>query len=987
VNTGVLSLILTDLSFVPLPGQDGPILANIDGDIVLTTIDGFPVHKLTLLADDVRAVKSIDPDLLPCGCIITEEGMGEVARGYIEDPQGQISEQGHTITLNIPPATEALRWDTVGPGWVAATGIDTIAMRIASHSPPWTANIMDTGDPVVSVAPLHWSGNDPNVSNADLNTFTKNDGVAVGWNVGAVTQEFLSSGDGAITAVAFGSTTNRMFGFTSNFNTYSYTMLNHAIYLSTDGKNFSTSGILAVYENGSPVWSGGAGSYYPGDVLSVAIVGGKVQYLKNNIVFYTSTLAPSYPCYGACSIYSPNAAILGGTWTSYVAPKDTYYAVSSENGTVLDVLLQLATATFRHIRQKQVNGIPVQAMEIGLFNAPPTMVLKTSDGESPSQVRARNLYTRLMTPQVDYAWTSSQVISIGAAFGGGTGDQQVKLENLYNYLHPTDGSPPPTPRPGQNGGPSYYPLFPEYDDTNFPIERRVSLKGTYYYVIKNTTLIARMKAKGHWSGEIWGGIDNSSIVYVDKSPDAQKQAVERTLYVDGVTKLKRHEQLEFTATIQTEGRGRITQAGDQVNVRISRAGRSRVGTSTQSFMAADININPMVTSVIRQYRDQSVIDKWAVSTLGRLLTDDSKALTDRLRQLEAVRLIPSSTSQTVLVGPIEQTINSLFPLDIPVELPNTMSRMTSASLHVKIKPARHNVSLIKGAKLDGAHDHAVTVPPLTVAIFPLPGHSHTGYTPSHQHIYQDLQHSHAFSKGGHSHIINYNIAFIEPPALTVDYKQFQLAPGDPSGSTTWPAMTHAIMPSFTGAHHTHGEEPASDVYQTNPSVGTYPGATGLGTEWFSASTATASDNGGFLIGMTTTQQLVTHATDGGQLSGAHTHDLSPDVVETSLGGYVQVWINSGDGVFVDRSPELGGPWNGRDVDIRGNVFIDSNGAQVSGTGMERFLQAPGKSVGIRIVAINSSGNPTGICNVQVSGTWDFDKYAINSTIFAGAGNG
>jgi hypothetical protein len=190
-----------------------------------------------------------------------------------------------------------------------------------------------------------------------------------------------------------------------------------------------------------------------------------------------------------------------------------------------------------------------------------------------------------------------------------------------------------------------------------------------------------------------------------------------------------------------------------------------------------------------------------------------------------------------------------------------------------------------------------------------------------------------------------------------------------------------------GLNHTHGENPASDTYQTPPSVNNYGGQAGLFTQGFGASTATAYDNGGQLIGMTTTQQLVTHATDGGQLSGAHTHDLSPDVVETSLGGYVQVWINSGDGVFVDRSPELGGPWNGRDVDIKGNVFIDSNGVQVSGTGMERFLQAPGKSVGIRIVAVNGGSNITGICNVQVSGTWEFDKYAINSTIFAGAGNG
>jgi hypothetical protein len=97
---------------VPLVDQGAPILSNIDGDIVLTVIDQFPAHRMNISATDMYAVKTIDPAILPCGCIISEEGLGEVARGYIYDPTAQINDQGHTISLTIPNQTDALGNDT-----------------------------------------------------------------------------------------------------------------------------------------------------------------------------------------------------------------------------------------------------------------------------------------------------------------------------------------------------------------------------------------------------------------------------------------------------------------------------------------------------------------------------------------------------------------------------------------------------------------------------------------------------------------------------------------------------------------------------------------------------------------------------------------------------------------------------------------------------------------------------------------------------------
>jgi hypothetical protein len=1021
---GLLSMTLTDLSFRTLADQERPILANLDGDIVLTTIDQFPAHRLSLSASDIMAVRTIDPNILPCGCIIREEGIGGtpgvnsvtgniVARGYIFDPQGQINDQGHTISLTIPNETEALRMETTGPGWVAATGIDTVFNRLASVPPPWSASVTDTGAPVLSVRPVTWYAFDPTSTEGDLNTVTKRatfavvdaNGVAtgdtgvpvaVGWNVGALSREHFDSGDGAITSVAFGCNTYRMFGLTHTFANYSYEMLDHAIFLSTDGKNTPNSGVLAVYEQGGQVWVGALGSYYPGDVLSVVVRGGRVLYLKNNVPFYTSSLPPQYPCYGACSIYSPNAAILGATMNTYVAPKDQYYALGFESATRLDAIITGANRIFRHVRQKQVNGDPVQALEIGTFGAAPTMTLKTAEGESPVQVQQRNPNLRLFNPQVDYQWTTSQIITIGVAQGAANGDNAVDLRDLYDYVSV------PNPIPGAHGSIVYYPLFPEYDPVSFPIERRVALNGTYYYVVKNMAAINVMKAKGHWSGEIWGDISDPSIQYVDQSPDAQRQAVQRSLYVSCVTKLKQRDTSHFTATLQVDGRGRVTQAGDLVNVHITRIGRGRrVGGTPQAFSEVNIKVTPTVMSWIRQYRDDSVTDQVKVSTLARLLDNPNAALTDTMRKVDAIQMVPTVTESDLYIGPIEQTINTIFPLDIPIDLPNTMYGMLAVTLRVTAKPARHNVSLLKGAKLDGAHRHAVTIPALTVAIFPLPPHTHTTYTPTHDHGgingslattgRTDLAHSQGFQRGTHSHRIIATNPFIQPPdqasVATIDRALFSTPS---SGSVS--GITGITFKSWTNAQpggHTHGEDAAA-VWATNPSVDAIPAgsyvALGLGSTGIQFNTSTfyqatsgllsANDAVGSFGGVTTTQTLITSdSANGVQLDGSHTHDLNPDVVETALGSYFQIHIDSGDGVYVDRSPELGGPWNSRDAIIKGNI-------SVAGTGAERFFQAPGKKVGIRIVAINAADNPTGIQNVQVTGLMTYAKTAYRQTIFA-----
>jgi hypothetical protein len=66
-------------------------------------------------------------------------------------------------------------------------------------------------------------------------------------------------------------------------------------------------GSLCVYER--TIRRGCFGSYQPGDWLTIAIQNRRVVYMKNDTVFYTSTVVPSYPLFMDSSLYSPGATV------------------------------------------------------------------------------------------------------------------------------------------------------------------------------------------------------------------------------------------------------------------------------------------------------------------------------------------------------------------------------------------------------------------------------------------------------------------------------------------------------------------------------------------------------------------------------------------------------------------------------------------------------------------------------------------------------
>jgi hypothetical protein len=71
------------------------------------------------------------------------------------------------------------------------------------------------------------------------------------------------------------------------------------------------SGLATVREKG--VWKADI-PYSAGAVFRVAVVGGRVQYSKNGVVFYMSTATPTYPLLVDATLWSLN----GPSTTSYL---------------------------------------------------------------------------------------------------------------------------------------------------------------------------------------------------------------------------------------------------------------------------------------------------------------------------------------------------------------------------------------------------------------------------------------------------------------------------------------------------------------------------------------------------------------------------------------------------------------------------------------------------------------------------------------------
>ncbi|MCB9195603.1 MAG: PKD domain-containing protein [Flavobacteriales bacterium] len=135
-----------------------------------------------------------------------------------------------------------------------------------------------------------------------------------GWNTSANSFQTIDDNGYAYTVVQE-TNKNRMFGLNNNNTSSSYTDIDYAIYLRSNG-------IAAIYENGSYI--GDFGTYLTGDTAKVSVEDGVVSYYLNSQLLYTSTVSPTLPLFVDLSINTnggtlKNINLVSGTGGDFVA--------------------------------------------------------------------------------------------------------------------------------------------------------------------------------------------------------------------------------------------------------------------------------------------------------------------------------------------------------------------------------------------------------------------------------------------------------------------------------------------------------------------------------------------------------------------------------------------------------------------------------------------------------------------------------------------
>ncbi|MDO6430458.1 T9SS type A sorting domain-containing protein [Flavitalea sp. BT771] len=156
-----------------------------------------------------------------------------------------------------------------------------------------------------------------------------------GWNAAASSWNTVSN-NGYFQFTATETTTSRMAGLSASFTGTSYTNIQYAFYLVSNGS-------LGIYESGNS--RGTFGTYATGDVLKITVENNVVRYYKNGVQLYVSTITPVLPLLVDVSINDKGGSIGNALVSNYNS--GTFTATTANAG---------ANPTF----QWKVNGAVMQ---------------------------------------------------------------------------------------------------------------------------------------------------------------------------------------------------------------------------------------------------------------------------------------------------------------------------------------------------------------------------------------------------------------------------------------------------------------------------------------------------------------------------------------------------------------------------------------------------------------------------------------------------
>jgi hypothetical protein len=659
-------------------------------------------------------------------------------------------------------------------------------------------------------------------------------------------------------------------------------------------------------------------------------------------------------------------------WAADCIDYDTpSFMLAFDDATILDALITTATTTFGHIRQgRDATGAPARTMELFQNTTAPTVQLISPDGGDASEIIASNANAYLIDAITRNPADCTKLVNAMAPVGGGSGSSQVRFRRLFKILYdPTYehyGQAQYFPEydgnfwiPALQSGGKWVPARPMKSDAA-QLEIAARLDGGadgYEYNIVHAQSLIYWNNKFPNDGEFRAQFSDTQFSYTTDATDITSQEqTERALYVAAKAELQWYGMPQQTITVTTVGTQRPPRAGTTVSFDYRRIGVDEQG----QFQEFDENGTYTVVSVQRAYDTTGAATNTLTLTNNGKQPPDaaSKGIDGTRKLIEAVRSVPTTVAAPYPIGNGIWDIDAIHPLTTYWEIPTQAFRVQSAKIRINLFPSRANVSVTDAPALNVT----VPIPSLNVYQFALPPHAHTAFTPLHGHGYSDPAHGHGFNKGGHSHKILPANPFIDT-GIPDGSNALKFDTTTISGQVV---VTHVALHAFLNAQggggHTHGEDPASDTYQTPPSVSGYPGASGLGTGTFSASTSTAADNGGQVVGVTT------QATTEG-VTATHSHNLLPGIFETSLPMRVGLLIDAGDGTLVDRSAELGGPWT---ATMSASVDIS------------KYLVATkaGQTVRFQAFALTSAGNPTGLGRAETAGVGVLEMSSASATFFA-----
>ena len=157
-----------------------------------------------------------------------------------------------------------------------------------------------TGSTVPPSGSVTWTNRvNATASGGSLQKTAGCDGCA---DAGATSQQQITSGDGAVSFTATETSTIRYVGLSHGNTDTGVADVDFAIRL---GPGYAEVRENNVYRADTPIASG--------DRFKVAVVGGVVKYYKNGVLFYTSTVAPTYPLLVATSLLGAGATVTDAT--------------------------------------------------------------------------------------------------------------------------------------------------------------------------------------------------------------------------------------------------------------------------------------------------------------------------------------------------------------------------------------------------------------------------------------------------------------------------------------------------------------------------------------------------------------------------------------------------------------------------------------------------------------------------------------------------